>query len=114
MTQSVVIDLAVQDLGMEEPPAILAKVAFQPAARGGNCHFTTGNIQIVKKARELILVEQEHAEFTGGRNLNKAKWISSLEEFFRMSESDCGDIEREKLVVDCQDIYQCATCDHFV
>jgi len=28
MTQSVVIDLAVQDLGVEEPPAILAKVAF--------------------------------------------------------------------------------------
>jgi hypothetical protein len=115
MMQSKAIELAVEDLHTESPPpAILAQVAFQPAARGGIRHFTAGNIRIVKKARDLIFDHAGRTEWTGGNEMTEEEWISSMEDFFGMSETDRGNVEREQLVVGNQNIYECAICSRFV
>lgn len=118
MKQSEVVDLLIEDLDIKSPPAILVQMAFQPAARGGTRHFAAGNIRIVKKARELLLDQEEHSKWTGGNNMTEEEWISSLEKFFGLSrsepETDHEKFEREQLVVGCQDIYQCAKCKLFI
>jgi hypothetical protein len=50
-----------QDLISEfcDIPKSIIEVAYQPTARGGSVHFTSGNICLVNMARELLVEEEQ-------------------------------------------------------
>ena len=64
--QDAVIEETSAKLDLTLVPQILQCAAFQPAARGGPCLFTAGNIRMVTKARELVESEEKRAIFSGG------------------------------------------------
>jgi len=98
-------------------PDTILTVAFQPTARGGPCHFVTGNIRVIKQARSLLskdtrqvisqspwmaahLIEQTHS------HVQDNDWIAYLESELSIKE----DITEEQLVVDGQSCYPCPVC----
>jgi hypothetical protein len=99
------------------PDAILA-VAFQPTARGGSVHFTTGNIRIVNKARSLVSIqERQEAEVSDWMvsRLNSESrsdvlghdWIDWLKFTFGMDKEGAY----EPLVVGDQEYHSCPSCN---
>ena len=109
-----ILEHAALSLGPSPVPTILLEIAFQPAARGGVQHFTAGNIQIVTMARNLVLDEEERLRFTKGMDWDCDKWMAALRDEFGMLEEDVGDFNREQLVVETQNSYQCAGCKGFI
>jgi hypothetical protein len=89
-------------------------MAYQPAARGGDRHFTAGNIRIVTKGRELVKDKEKRCEFTAGKNWDEDCWRSALLELFEIDKEDEGRLDREQLVLYAQMVYRCATCEDFI
>lgn len=87
-------------------PTSLHDVAYQPISRGGDLHFTAGNIRIVMKARQLVKsgAEREKAK-PEGEEWDGANWISFLKEHFGLQEGD--DPQEERLLITGQKVYRC-------
>ncbi len=113
-SQTFLIEKARMEENCEELPQILLQMAYQPAARGGERHFTAGNIRIVTKGRELVGDKEKRREFTGGENWKEDCWRNALLELFKIDKEDEGRLDREQLVSYAQRVYCCATCGGFL
>lgn len=106
-------DIVVEAMKTEDMsmlPRILLDMACQPAARGGERHFTAGNIRLVTKARKLLYSEEERAEFTGNKEWNNDQWKKALMKHFGIKKSHEGKVDREQLVLYDQVVYKCTIC----
>jgi hypothetical protein len=61
-------------------------------------------------ARNLVLDEEERLRFTKGMDWDCDEWMATLRDEFGVLEEDVGDFNREQLVVETQNSYQCAGC----
>lgn len=113
-SQNFLIEKARMEEDCEELPQILLQMAYQPAARGGERHFTAGNIRIVTKGRELVRDKEKRREFTGGKDWEEDHWRSGLSETFKIEKEDERRLDREQLVLYGQMVYCCATCGDFL
>jgi hypothetical protein len=107
-TQAFVVDV-MRD-GESGVPTILWEMAYQPAARGGERHFTAGNIRLTTKARGLLSSEKARQDFTGNERWHDDKWKKALRKHFKMKKSDEGRVDREQLVLYGQAMYSCGLC----
>jgi hypothetical protein len=99
-------------------PNSIIQIAFQPTARGGNLHYTAGNIRFVNRARLLLdhavreeilsnpeswmvgnIVDHEDDEFS-------LWWEYMVYEY----NIDVEDKDTEQLVVNDQVFYKCPKC----
>jgi hypothetical protein len=94
-----------------ELPKILFDMAYQPVGRGGERHFTAGNIRLVSMARELLKDDAKMQEFTKGQNWDNDQWKMALLKQFEMKSSDEGKANREQLVLYGQTLYICDICE---
>lgn len=103
---------------------IIVEVAFQPTARGGAVHFSSGNARIVRQARELLdLVDSDNhpqyvahileAEGDPGFNTEEV-WADIMEATVGLKKASRGDINHEQLIVRDQKMYSCPICDNMV
>jgi hypothetical protein len=88
-------------------------MAYQPAGRGGERHFTAGNIRIVSEARKLVEDKAKRDQFTGNQHWTDKQWKKALLKVFKMKKSDEGKLNREQLVLYGQTVYSCV-CGSFV
>jgi hypothetical protein len=89
-------------------------MAYQPAGRGGERHFTAGNIRLVTEARNLLKDEEKRGEFAANQNWSNNEWKEALLKLFGMKKEDEGRADREQLVLYGQTVYICMTCRGFL
>ena len=99
-------------------PKSIIEIAFQPMARGGNLHYTAGNIWFVNRARLLFnsTVQEEILSNTKpwmvgnmvahGDNESSLWWEYMVYEY----DIDTEDKDTEQLVVMDQVVYKCHKC----
>jgi hypothetical protein len=88
-------------------------VVFQPTARGGPIHFTTGNIHIISQARLLLSADEreavEQSFWMVGCLLEESRVTVEDEDWIAWLKFKLG-MDKE-LVVEGQLYYTCPECD---
>jgi hypothetical protein len=110
-TQEGLTNTALNGDNPAELPKILFDMAYQPAGRGGERHFTAGNIHIVSMARKLLKDDARRQQFTGSQNWDNEQWKTALLKHFKIRTSDEGRVDREQLVLYGQTLYTCGICE---
>lgn len=99
-------------------PKSIIQIAFQPTARGGNIHYTAGNIRFVNKARLLLdptvrekILSNPKPWMVGNMVAHEDDesglwWEYMVYEFDIVTE----DKDTEQLVVMDQVMYKCPKC----
>jgi hypothetical protein len=115
--ESYIHNIADKEECADIPFAVLT-VAFQPTARGGLTHFTTGNICIISQARNLLYTDEretvERSPWMAGHLVEESRvtvegedWIAWLKFELGMDEEDV----EEALIVEGQLYYTCPECN---
>ena len=91
--QNFLIEKARMEENFKELPQVLLQMAYQPVARGDECHFTAGNIRIVTKAWKLVRDKEKRHELTGGKDWKEDCWRSGLLELFKIDKEDEGRLD---------------------
>jgi hypothetical protein len=89
-------------------------MAYQPAARGGERHFTAGNTRIVTKATDLVENQGMREEFTRNEVWDNEAWKKALLNLFKTKKSYEGRADREKLVFYGQMMHSCIICGGYI
>lgn len=91
-------------------PTVLLQTALQPIARGGERHFTAGNIRMVSFASLLLEDRELQKEFIDNDHLDGGAWTQQLEAEFGIESEELRDGWKEALITGNQSIYKCPNC----
>lgn len=118
ITQEQLLESRALDGGYGPLPTVLLETGLQPVARGGERHFTAGNIRMVAFSRLLLEEEDRRTEFAGNAQLDGEAWTKLLETEFGIGSKEPADEWKEApakewkeaLFTGNQSIYKCPNC----